>query len=103
VRREAEEWRVLNLVLSCRVLGRGVELAIAQWLFDQATSAGARRLRAAFVPSQKNSVAADLWTRAGLVITDEAQDGGHCYAGELAELPRIAPDWITITTAEENQ
>jgi FkbH-like protein len=101
VRQHAEEWRVLNLVMSCRVLGRGVELAIAQWLFDRAAAACVRRMRADFVPSLKNSVAADTWERAGLLPEPEAPDGTRSYARELGELPRVAPDWITFADPEE--
>ena len=34
-------WKVLNLVLSCRVLGRGVEFAALGWLAGRARTAGA--------------------------------------------------------------
>ncbi len=30
--RGAQTWRVLNFVLSCRVLGRGIELAALDWV-----------------------------------------------------------------------
>jgi len=101
VHRSTEEWRVLNLVLSCRVLGRGVELAIAQWLFDRAADAGARRVHADFVSSPKNSVAAGTWERAGLLPDPDAHDGTRGYTRELGELGGIAPDWITFTDPVE--
>ncbi|MBT2396901.1 HAD-IIIC family phosphatase [Streptomyces sp. ISL-100] len=99
----AREWRVLNLVLSCRVLGRGVELAISDWLFQQAAAAGAERVTASFVPSAKNAVAADTWERAGLLPAAQEGDGSRAYARELAELPRTAPAWITFTDLVANK
>jgi FkbH-like protein len=89
--RDADEWRVLNFVMSCRVLGREIELAVVGRLARQAREAGARTLRAEFVPSAANSVAADLWTRAG--FTDE---GGGRYALDLTGAPATLPDWISL-------
>ncbi|MQY35035.1 hypothetical protein SRB17_30070 [Streptomyces sp. RB17] len=98
VERGEREWRVLNLVLSCRVLGRGVELAIADWLFERAAEAGADRVTARFVPSAKNSVAADTWERAGLALVSEDADGVRTFAVDLAGRPPVAPDWIGLTS-----
>ncbi|GAB3176487.1 HAD-IIIC family phosphatase [Streptomyces incanus] len=58
-------WRVRNLVLSCRVLGRGVELAMVSRLARAARLAGATELEGSYVRSPYNDVAATLWTRAG--------------------------------------
>jgi FkbH-like protein len=83
-------WRVLNLVLSCRVLGRGVELAIVGWLAEQARAAGATTLEGSFVPSAKNGVAADFWTRAGFT------PDGEIFTLNVAAAADIAPAWITL-------
>lgn len=93
MRREDGTWHVDNLVLSCRVLGRGVELAIAGWLARRARAAGARTVEAEFVPSPKNAVAADFWTRAGFRDTGS----GHFRLDPGAEVPE--PDWIAVHDA----
>ncbi|MFI6480453.1 HAD-IIIC family phosphatase [Nonomuraea sp. NPDC050663] len=98
MRCEAHEWRVLNLVLSCRVLGRGVELAITDWLFDRAAQAGATRVTASFVPSAKNTVAADTWERAGMTPVSEQEDGTRTFAVDLAGRPPVTPAWIVVTS-----
>jgi FkbH-like protein len=85
------EWEVLNLVLSCRVLGRGVELAFAAWLAERARTAGARRLVGRYVATKRNGAAADFWTRAGL-RPDAAP--GHFHL-DLSE-PITGPAWIRI-------
>lgn len=91
VRHDSDHWQVLNLVLSCRVLGRGIELAIAGWLARQARAAGATRIEGRYVPSSKNAVAAGFWPSAGF-----AADGDGRYVLDLsAEVPDL-PDWITL-------
>jgi FkbH-like protein len=89
---DSPEWTVSNLVLSCRVLSRGVELAVVGWLCAQARSAGARTLRGRFVPTGRNGVAADLWTRAGL--TPDGPDGE--YTLDLSAGTDPTPNWIKV-------
>lgn len=91
VERSADTWHVLNLVLSCRVLGRGVEFAVAGWLAGQAERAGATSLTGAFVPSPKNSVAAGFWEKAGF----EARDDG-LFAFTPGRDPDPTPSWIPL-------
>lgn len=88
-----DRWRVLDLVLSCQVLGRGVEFAAAAWLVEQARAAGASTVDAEFVPSSRNGVAADYWTQAGFAPTGVA---GRFRLGPDARVP--APSWITVRT-----
>ncbi|MFK8846347.1 hypothetical protein [Streptomyces sp. Ac-502] len=71
VEKAADAWHVRNLVLSCRVLGRGVEFAVAGRLARQAREAAVPRLTGAFVPSAKNAVAAAFWEKAGFVPAGE--------------------------------
>lgn len=98
----AEEWRVLNLVLSCRVLGRGVELGICDWLFARAAAAGAQRITADFTPSAKNTMAADTWERAGLLpVGGTEPDGTRTFARAVDALTPAAPDWVTLTSRKK--
>lgn len=76
VRRDGPVWQVRNAVLSCRVLGRGVELAMAGWLVAQAAAGGAVAVRGRFVPSGRNAVAADFWARAGFAPLQEGTESG---------------------------
>jgi len=91
----ADVWRVENLVLSCRVLGRGVELAIADWLARRARQAGATTLEGRFVPSKKNSVAAEFWGKAGFTNT-----GDGVFTLDLGDADDRTPAWITVGGAD---
>lgn len=93
VDRSGSRWQVLNFVLSCRVLGRGIELAVIGWLADRAREAGAGELLGRYLQSAKNAVAAGVWQRAGF---------GACDAEGNAVLDLItgsvpAPTWIMIS------
>ncbi len=90
VRRDEAAWEVLNLVLSCRVLGRGVELAIAGWLVRQARAAGAQAVEGRYVPTTKNGAAREFWATAGFdPVTEER------FRRELGGTDDPTPDWIT--------
>lgn len=92
VDRGSSIWRVGNLVLSCRVLGRGVELAIVGWIAGLAREAGATVLEGRFVESAKNRVAGDFWEKAGFARTDDHE----VFALELDRQSDSAPSWIRI-------
>jgi len=92
VRRGPRSWQVLNVVQSCRVIGRGVELAVAGWLARQARAAGADAVEGRFVPSGRNGVAADFWPRAG--FAGPVADG--VYTLSLTGAADPSPKWITL-------
>lgn len=86
-----QTWRVLNMVLSCRVLSRGIELAAVDWLASRAEQAGASTLQGSFVASSKNGSAATFWERAG--FAPAAEDG--TFTLDLRDGWNPAPSWIT--------
>lgn len=63
--REAASARIINLVMSCRVANRGVELAMLAHLVEQAREAGCAEVIGEFVPSPRNQVIAELYPSAG--------------------------------------
>lgn len=91
VRRDELTWQVLNMVLSCRVLGRGIELAAIDWLAHEAREAGAVVLQGSFVASAKNGSVAGFWERAG--FRPAAEDG--VFTLDLSAGWNPAPSWIT--------
>jgi FkbH-like protein len=92
VERAAQQWHVANMVLSCRVLGRGVELAVAGRLVALAREAGVVWLTGAFVPSAKNRVSARFWEQAGFAPT-----GNGRFALAVDENLDPTPSWFRHT------
>ncbi|MEU8751710.1 HAD-IIIC family phosphatase [Streptomyces chartreusis] len=97
VERTDEVWRVLNLVLSCRVLSRGVERAAVGRLAGLAALAGARSVEGHYRPSDRNGVAADFWTGAGFTPTAFPQKTEtQVFTLDAATAKEIAPEWIAL-------
>jgi FkbH-like protein len=87
-----------TFLLSCRVLGRGVETALLSFLLARARSLGARPLRGRFVPTRKNAPARDLFRDHGFRLEAEGPEGAVWIAE--AALDVACPDWIRLTVAE---
>lgn len=60
-----------SLLLSCRVLGRGVEEAVLADLDDKARQVGCTRLIGRYIPTPKNGLVADFYSRIGFSADDE--------------------------------
>ena len=54
-----------TLLMSCRVLGRGVELAMINELVARAAARGIREIAGEYLPSARNGMVADLFGRLG--------------------------------------
>ena len=72
VERGGGEAEIDTLLLSCRVLGRGVETVFLGHLLQDLGRRGLRRLRGRFVPTKKNAPAKDFFAAHGF---SEAGDG----------------------------
>ncbi len=84
VRKEPREWHIESLLMSCRVIGRGIEQAFVSEIAHRAEGAGAKRLSITFEPSEKNEPARKF-----------VDDLFGSERGIVAERVR-QPDWITI-------
>lgn len=68
-----EAWDIETLLMSCRVLRRGVEQGILQCIADDAVAAGAGALRGAYRPTAKNSQVATLYPDLGFAEIGEGR------------------------------
>jgi FkbH-like protein len=78
-----------TFLLSCRVIGRGIEQAMMSFVVDQARSRGLQRLSAEFVPTRKNAPALGFYERVGLFKTADTW-----YGRDLAEFVCSVPSHI---------
>lgn len=78
-----------TFLMSCRVLGRGVESAIFAALAEYARSVGASQLVGQYIPSAKNSLVANLYRDHGF----EPAQNGYWNSGDLSRFQW--PDHIT--------
>lgn len=67
LKRSGATVEVDTLLMSCRVLGRKVENAIANVLADQARELGAAELIGRYLPTERNAMVRDLYTDLGFI------------------------------------
>jgi len=91
-KRDRRHWRVSNMLLSCRIIGRTVENALVTWLAQRAREAGAETLGFRFTASARNQVAAEFLDRSGLVPNADRSE----WQLALANAGSLPPHYVTI-------
>jgi FkbH-like protein len=76
-RREWDGLRVENLLLSCRVLGRGIERAVVAALLDHAKAEGLADVTASFRATPRNHRVRDFWLTVGFGTVDPRPEDGR--------------------------
>lgn len=74
--RDGAQWRIDNFLLSCRILGRGVEGNVIDFLIRECTRRGVREIAAQYVPTSKNRQVETFWEKVGFGV-DAVQGGGY--------------------------
>jgi FkbH-like protein/FkbM family methyltransferase len=83
---EADRYKVDTLLLSCRVLGRGVEHAIVSWLGGRAVNEGRRFVELTCVPTEKNLPALEFITSIGDQYRNDGRTSWTFPAERLASV-----------------
>jgi FkbH-like protein len=96
VQNSAEEWEIDTWLMSCRVIGRGMEDWMFNVLREMTLARGGKRLRGVYRPTAKNAPVADLLPRLGFVSAAiRPGDDGQVY--ELAlECAAPRPHFIRV-------
>jgi predicted enzyme involved in methoxymalonyl-ACP biosynthesis len=74
-RQTGQCWEVDSWIMSCRVLGRRVEETILQYLVEQAHLRGIIAITGRYIPTAKNGLVRDHFSRLGFVQTGSQEDG----------------------------
>ena len=90
-----EAWTVDNLVMSCRVIGYGVEDALLAHLCAEAHGAGARWVLGEHIVTKKNAPARDFYARNAFERQDDA-NGAERWRREVTTDPPAVPPWIAL-------
>ena len=80
----AETWSCDTWLMSCRVLGRGVEQAVLNEVVAAARAERATTLQATYIPTKKNGLARDLFARLGFSKVGDEPDGTTRWELDLA-------------------
>lgn len=92
------EFEIDTLLMSCRVLGRGVETVIIGELARLAAEAGCVRLRGLYRPTERNGMVADLYDRLGFEELEPGAEGERRWSARPGDLGArdvpIAVNWV---------
>jgi FkbH-like protein len=78
-RRQADAWDIDTWLMSCRVLGRKVEAAVLGELVSQGRAAGVKRLLGRYLPTEKNQLVADHYSKLGFELLETHADGSTLW------------------------
>ena len=100
VEHDGDTCRVVDFVLSCRVMGRKVEDALAHLAVERARSLGATRVEAHFRPTPKNAPCLTFWQGSRFAAipasaADGAPDRGTHFTWDTAE-PYACPATVAL-------
>jgi len=90
---EAQEtvWDLDTWLMSCRVLGRKVEEVMLNRVVEAARNQRVARLRGRYVPTAKNGMVADFYTRLGFRTVEPSADGGAIFEQKIADHAPVEP------------
>ncbi|WP_035662250.1 HAD family hydrolase [Bradyrhizobium sp. Ec3.3] len=84
-------WTIDSWLMSCRVLGRGVEQAVLSEIVRRARAAGIETLEGLYVPTDRNEMVRDHYGKLGFMRMDDGSDVSSRWEldtdVELEELP----------------
>jgi FkbH-like protein len=95
-----------SLLLSCRVIGRGVETALVSYIAECARETGAKRLVGEFIPTKKNAPCASFYPDHGFTEISSPEGGSSgsiFYEFDIAASALTSPKWITLEGNESNE
>ena len=87
----SKEWIIDTFLLSCRIIGKEIEKTMMEQIFQQAKCNGVERIRAKFIPTQKNKPAEKFLGDCGF------KKEGDFWVYDL-EIPFKKPDFIEVKT-----
>lgn len=79
----ADIWEIDTLLMSCRVLGRQAEEFMMATLLAAAKERGIARVRGRYLPTAKNGMVADLFSRLGFMEESRMADGAATYVWDV--------------------
>ena len=94
-RKQAEEVLVDTWLMSCRVLGRQVESATLNLVTEQAKQLGAQRLIGEYLPTKKNGMVRDHYSRLGFTVVNISANGASSSMLDLAKF-EPAEDFMEV-------
>lgn len=90
-----------EFLLSCRILGKGIEKEFVRQILLLLKQTGFSELKAAYIPTAKNSQVKDFYENNGFTIVDEESDGTKKYSVDLTAYSAKADDKYVVQFLED--
>ena len=74
-----------TFLLSCRILGKGIEIAFIKKILSMLKDGGVNTVKAEYIPTAKNAQVKDFYDRCGFPCIAEEADGKRSYTFELKD------------------
>jgi FkbH-like protein len=87
-RKNDAEWEFDTWLMSCRVLGRGVEESVLQEVERTARQAGVQSLKGRFIPTDRNAMVADHYAKLGFELAERLADGETIWRYRIGKTER---------------
>ena len=85
-----------TLLLSCRILGKGIEFAFVKAVLNIYKENGDDTLKAVYIPTLKNSQVSDFFEKCGFCVVSEDENGTKHYIASLDSLNLQIEDYYHI-------
>lgn len=85
-----------TFLLSCRILGKGIETAFIKKVFQLLREQGVSELHASYIPTAKNNQVKDFYERVGMVCVTGNETGEKNYQVSLTDLDLTIRDYYQI-------
>jgi len=102
-RTEGDACLIDSFLLSCRVIGRGIETAMLAQIAQQAIRDGAKRLIGQFIPTKKNAPCALFYLDHGFTQTTADDSSSIFYELDLTTSLVTSPAWITLEGTQSHE
>ena len=86
-----------TFLLSCRILGKGIEIAFVKSIITLLASEGFKHLTASYLPTAKNAQVKEFWDKAGFSCTKENEDGSKYYSIDIQDADVKIKEFYHIT------
>lgn len=89
--------KIDSLLLSCRILGKGIETAFVKRVLKILKESGVQELEARYIPTAKNSQVKEFWELCGFSCSKEEKFGEKDYLLDLSKADLSIQDYYHIT------
>lgn len=86
-----------TFLLSCRILGKGIEIAFFKEIVKLLLSCNLKTVTAMYQPTEKNLQVKNFYEKCGFICINENQDGSKSYRQNLSEFDLHIKDYYHIT------